>query len=416
MSPRFFSAALALVLTIPASLIADDWPQWRGPSRDGISQETGLLHEWPEGGPKLLWQITDAGSGFATPSVVGDRVYLLGNEGMEKEFVQARRVEDGELIWSTTIGKVGENNRPKYPAARSTPTVVGEHLYALGSNGDLACLTTKDGSIVWKKNLKTDFGGKPGNWAYAESPLVDGDHVVCTPGGAEAAMVALDKTTGETVWTCPLEEADEAAYASIVIMHAGGKKHYVQFLGKGVIGVDAATGELLWHYGRTAEGSPANIPTPIVKDNLVYTASARGGGALIAIESTDDGFSVKEIYHSQALPDNIGGSIELNGHLFGTTRQGLLCVDFKSGEILWKDRALGPASTLYADGLLFLHGENGEVALIEASTESYNQLGRFTPADAPDRGKAKAWAYPVLSDGKLYIREENSLWCYDVAR
>ena len=415
MLARLLFPTLLLALSLPAICIADDWPQWRGPSRDGISQETGLLHQWPQDGPPLTWQVTDVGDGYSTPSVVGERIYLLGNNGLEEEFVQARNVSDGELIWSTKVGKVGENNQPKYPAARSTPTIDGEYLYALGSNGDLVCLTTRDGKEVWKKNLKQDFGGKPGNWAYAESPLVDGEIVVCTPGGAEATIVALNKKTGEPVWTSPLKEADEAGYASIVIMNAGGKKQYVQFLENGVVGIDAATGTLLWRYDRTAEGSPANIPTPIVQDNLVYTASARGGGALIAIESAGDEFSIKEIYHSQKLPNSIGGAILHEGHLYGTNRQGLMCVDFKTGEILWQDRAIGAASVLYADGLLFLHGENGEVALVEASPESYHELGRFTPANSPDRGKSKAWAYPVLANGALYIRDDVALWRYHVA-
>lgn len=414
MSVRFLSAVLFLAL--PALLLADDWPQWRGPTRNGISQETGLLQKWPEAGPPLVWQITDVGSGFSTPSVVGDRIYLLGNEGMDNEFVQARDVKTGDLIWQQRIGRVGKNEGPFYPGARSTPTVVGDFLYALGSNSDLACLKTKDGSIVWTTNLKKDFGGNPGRWAYAESPLVDGEILVCTPGGEEATLLALDRDNGEVIWKCALPTGDEAGYSSAMIMNAGGTKQYVQFLQKGVVGIAATNGKLLWRYERTAKGSLANIATPLVKNDRVYTASARGGAALIAIKSNNGKFTTEEVYYSQSLPDNIGGSVVHDGHLFGTTRQGLMCVDFKTGEVLWKDRAIGPASTLYADGLLFLHGENGEVLLVQATTDSYNELGHFTPQDAPDTGKAKTWAYPVLSDGKLYIRQKNSLWSYNVAK
>jgi hypothetical protein len=198
-------AVLALVLEMRAA----DWPQWRGPQRTGISNETGLLRDWPTEGPKLLWQVTDVGSGYSTPAVVGDRVYLLGSRGMDDEFVQALSASDGSHIWSVRIGKVGANTpTANYPGARSTPTVDGDVLYALGSDGDLVCMELAGGKIRWQKNLRTDFAGEPGLWAYAESPLVDGDTLVCTPGGAEATMIALKKSSGETIWKCAAADGE----------------------------------------------------------------------------------------------------------------------------------------------------------------------------------------------------------------
>lgn len=404
---------LVAVAVGSTSAVAEDWPQWRGPDRNGISQETGLLKQWPDDGPKLVWQSTEVGGGYSTPAVVGERIYLLGDDG-KSESVLALSTSDGKQVWSQPIGKVGPNDGPQYPGSRSTPTVDGKRLYALGSDGDLACLETETGKVVWSKNLRSDFGGKPGNWAYSESPLVDGQRVVVTPGGSEATLVALDKSTGDLIWKCASDQADEAAYASIVKADLGGTPQYVQFLQKGVVGVDAKTGELLWRYGKTAEGSPANIPTPIVHDSYVYTASGRGGGGLVKIDGQADAVEADEVYASPRLPTAIGGAVLVDGHLYGTSRQGLMCIEFATGETVWQDRSVGAASVVFADDRLYLHGEEGEVALVEASPEKYRELGRFTPENAPDRGNSKAWAYPVVANGHLYIRDMNSLWSYDI--
>jgi outer membrane protein assembly factor BamB len=397
---------------------AANWPQWRGPERNGVSAETGLLSEWPANGPELLWDKKDLGGGYSTPAVVGKRLYILGSEGLENEFIQALDVENnGEPIWKKRIGNVGEpEQHPPYPGARSTPTVDGDRLYVLGSDGDLLCLNAKNGDVIWQKNLRRDFDGDPGEWAYSESPLVDGDRLIVTPGGSDATIVALDKNTGEPVWKTPIEGGEEAAYASVVISHAGGVKQYVQFLGKGLVGVDAATGKLLWRYNRTAEGSPANIPTPLVHEDYIYTASGRGGGALIQLNQTPEGFVVEEKYYDGNLPKAIGGTVLVDQHIYGTTSDALKCIELTSGEVVWQNRAIGAASICVAEGHLYLHGENGEVALVEATSEGYREKGRFTPPGAPDRGSSKAWAYPVVADGKLFIFDTGALWCFDVSK
>jgi outer membrane protein assembly factor BamB len=401
------------LFSLPA--LGADWPQWRGPERNGISRETGLLQQWPADGPKLLWQIQELGSGYSTPSVVGDRLYVLSNEGMEDEFVRCLAVADGKLIWSARIGSVGANQGPQYPGVRSTPTVDGQSLYALGSNGDLARLETATGKIQWQKNLEADFGGQRGKWAYAESPLVDGDVLVCTPGGADATIVALNKNTGDVIWKSAVPGGEQAAYASVIIVNAGGVKQYVQLLGNGLVGVDAKTGKFLWRYDRIAEGSPANIPTPVAREDFVYSSTGKGGG-LVQLKASGGEVAAEQVYAQQKLPTSIGGSIELNGYLYGTAGQAMLCVDFSTGELKWENRGIAPGAVLYADNRLYLHGENGDVALVEATPEAYREHGRFTPPNQPDRGKAKAWTYPVVANGRLYIRDQGSLWCYDVKR
>jgi outer membrane protein assembly factor BamB len=419
--------SLSLVMTgilLAGALVvaAADWPQWRGPHRDGVSGETGLLKEWPEGGPKMLWQRTDMGDGFSTPSVVGDRMYLLSSKGLEDEFIHALQSADGKTVWTTRLGSVGENIAGAYyPAARSTPTVDGERIFALGSNGDLACLVAKNGQIVWQKNLRTDFGGQTGNWAYAESPLIDGDVLVCTPGGNEATLVALNKHTGQPIWKCAVPGGDKAAYASVVITEAAGIKQYIQLLDKGLIGVDAATGHFLWRYDRVAEGSPANMPTPVARKARVYAAAAKSAAA-VEIKRNETGVDVSELYSGTKWPNAIGGSVELNGYLYGTKSGSLICADFATGDIRWEEGTIKAGSLLYADGRLYWHGqETGELALIEATPEAFRAKGRFMPPGVPARRAATekskgglAWGYPVVANGRLYIRDWNCLWCYDV--
>lgn len=407
---------VSLAALVASPLCAADWPQWRGPQRDGHSKETGLLQEWPKDGPKLLWQAKDIASGYSTPSVVGDRIYLLSNEGLENEFVLALSAKDGSRVWSTKLGIVGNpKQEPSYPAARSTPTVEGKVLYALGSDGDLVCLETENGKERWRKSLRADFGGKPGVWAYSESPLIDGNALICTPGGSNATMIALNKNTGEVIWKCALPEGGDASYACPIIFESDGVKQYLQFLQKGLISVEAKTGKLLWRYERSAQGSPAVIITPLASDGHVYSGAFRAGGALVKPVKKDGAFVAEEVYFNNKLPVGLGGVVKVGDYYFGSSGQSVMCVEFKTGTIKWEERAIGPSSWLVADGRLYLHAENGDVALLEPTPEAYREKGRFTPPGRPpQQGGSKAWAYPVVADGRLYIRELSSLWCYDV--
>jgi outer membrane protein assembly factor BamB len=406
---------ILLASTIGAAALGADWPQWRGPDRNGISRETGLLKDWPAEGPKLVWQAHEIGDGYSTPAVVGNRLYVMANKGTDDEFVEALDTSDSHLVWSTRVGNVGPNGIPQYPGARSTPTVDGDVLYALGSDGDLACIELASGKMRWQKSLRSDFGGKPGTWAYSESPLLDGDALVCTPGGSEATIVALHKKTGDVIWKSALPEGDKAAYASAIAVEAGGVPQYVQFLAGGLVGVEAKSGKLLWRYDRTAKGSPANIPTPVALRNLVYSGAGRSGGALVELKLIDDMIDASEVYFTPKLPTSIGGAVLVEGSLYGSNGEAMVCADFKTGEIKWQDRGVGAGGVCYADGRLYVHGEKeGEVALIEATPEAYREKGRFAPPERPERGKSKSWAYPVVANGRLYIRDLGALWCYDI--
>ena len=413
---RLRLVSATLVSLLPLTVSAADWPQWRGPERNGISKETGLAKEWPKEGPKLLWQAKEIGDGYSTPAVVGERLYLISNKGLDNEYVHALSTADGKEAWKTTIGKVGPNpTGQNYPGSRSTPTVDGDLLYSLGSNGDLVCLNAADGRERWRKDLRKDFGGKPGKWAYAESPLIDGEALVVAPGGSKATIVALNKKSGDVIWETAIPEGDEAAYASAMIVEVDGVKQYVEFLGKGLVGVEAKTGKPLWRYEKTAQGSPANIPTPLVQDQFVYSAAGRSGGSLVELKVAGSTVEADEIYFTNKLPTAIGGAVVLNGHLYGTNGQGLLCADLKTGDIKWQERGVGAGSICFADGRLYVRGEkDGEMALVEATPEAYREKGRFSPPEPPKKGPGKAWAYPVVANGWLYVREMGTVWCFDV--
>jgi outer membrane protein assembly factor BamB len=414
---RLLSCACGAFLLSLAAYPAD-WPQWRGPQRNGVSLETGLLKEWPKEGPRLVWQAKDIGDGYAAPSVVGDRIYLLSNRGLDNEFVQALSARDGKQIWETRLGKVGNPNQmPSFPTARSTPTVDGSLLYALGSDGDLACVEVAGGKVRWQKSLRADFGGHPGQWAYSESPLVDGNTLVVTPGGAQATMVALNKTTGETIWKSAVPGGDDAAYASAVVVESGGRKQYVQFLAKGLVGVDAATGKFLWRYDATGKGN-TNIPSPVTSSGYIYTSQGRGPGGLVRLVAADQGLAAEQVYLQRGLPNSIGGSVVVGATHYGTTADGLVAADWATGKALWQEAGMGGGAILEAENRLYVHTENGEVILVEATPEAYREKGRFTPPGRPKGTRAameKAWAYPAVANGRLYIRELGSLWCYDIS-
>ncbi len=414
----------AVFVTMSANMAAStsDWPQWRGPERDGISRESGLLKQWPKEGPRLLWQVNDIGDGYSTPSVVGTRIYLMSNRGMENEFVLALSTQDGKPIWTTRVGNVGNPNQtPPYAKARSTPTIDGDFIYALGSDGDLVCLEARNGKMRWQRNLRNEFGGKPGPWAYAESPLVDGDVVVVTPGGAQATMVALNKKTGAVIWKSAAPDGDLAGYASAIVVQGGGRKQYVQFLDKGMVGVDAKTGEFLWRYAGVAKGYGTQFFTPVARDGDVYCGANNVGGVLVRLKPDGGGIAAEQVYFERGLPNGIGGAVLVGDYLYGTEWAGgeFVAVEFTTGKVKWKAEDFGWASVAYADGHIYLRHTDGDFVLVEVTHEGYREKGRVTPPNQPKkiqvgRYPEKAWTYPVIANGRLYIRDLGTLWAYDI--
>jgi outer membrane protein assembly factor BamB len=420
-SARIPILLLAVVLALPGAAQAqlkaalNDWPAWMGPDRTGVSHVKGLLKDWPKDGLKLLWNVNDLGEGYSTPSIAGDKIFLISNRGLDDEFALALSLKDGSKIWERRLGKVGNpNQRPSYPGSRSTPTVEGEAVYVLGSDGDLACLDAAKGEVRWKKNLREDFGGKPGIWAYAESPLIDGDALICTPGGEKATLAALNKKTGEVIWQAAVPgggggrmPGNTAAYASPIAATVGGVKHYIQFLTGGLVGVAAKDGKVLWQYNGVT--GTTNCTTPLFHDDCVFVSAA--GGGLLKLTADNGGVTAKEVYHINLLANHHGGVVRLGDYVYGTNNNGLVCIDFKTGETKWQDRCVGKGSIAAADGRLYVRSEKGPIALVEATPSAYKELGRF---EQPDRSSKNAWPHPVIAGGRLYLRDQNVLLCYDV--
>jgi outer membrane protein assembly factor BamB len=403
-------AALLLSLTSVALTAAGDWPQFRGPNRDGASAETGLLQDLPPGGPPLAWKATGLGIGYSTVSVVGKRIYTIG-EDTNSSSVVALNTADGKKVWSAKLGKPGAPGTPAFEGPRATPTVEGGVLVAVGQWGELVCLDSATGKELWRKDYDKDFGGKRPQWGYAESPLIDGDKVVITPGGAEGAVVALNKKTGAVIWRSK-EFTDAPHYSSLIVAEIGGVRQYIQLTAESVAGIAAADGKLLWRAPR--KGKVAVIPTPIYSDGYVYVTSAYGVGCnLFKVSEAGGKFTTEEVYANKVLGNKHGGVIKVGDFVYGhADDKGWTCQNFKTGDAKWQANSPGKGSIIYADGRFFLRAEDkGTVVLIEATPDGFREHGRF---EQPNRSDKKAWPYPVIAAGKLYLRDMDMLLCYDV--
>lgn len=388
-----------------------DWPQWQGPERTAVSKETGLLQAWSKGGPPLAWKAKGLGAGYSTPSVAAGRIFTMGNRG-KTEYVLALAEKDGGELWAAAVGPV-RGDGGGFPGPRCTPTVDGSLVYALGLNGDLLCLEAASGKERWRKDLVKEFGGSPGGWGYTESPLVDGDKLIVTPGGRKATLLALDKRTGETAWTCKVPQGDTAGYASAIAADVQGQRQYLQFLSGGVLGVAAEDGTFLWRYKGPANGI-ANISTPVFHDDHVFAASAYSkGGGLARLVREGSKTTATEVYFVRDMQNHHGGMVLLDGYLYGEGQGQLTCLEFKSGEIQWQSDKPGKGSIAYADGRIYYRSEGGRVTLVEPNPKKYVEHGSF---EERDRSGRNTWAHPVIANGRLYLADQDVLSCYNVKR
>jgi outer membrane protein assembly factor BamB len=403
------AACVASLSTAMAADVASlDWPCWRGTKRDGMSADTGLLKEWPAGGPKLAWKISGLGGGYSSVAVAGGKIFTMG-DGRDGCVLIAMDAKDGKQLWTSPVGAPGGN----YPGPRGTPAVDGPVVYALGQHGDLVCVEIASGKTVWKKSLAKDFGGKiHSGWGFAESPLIDGDFLVVTPGSAKGTIAKLNKKTGEPVWFSK-DITDPAAYSSLIVEDFGGVRQYMQLTASNVVGVSAKDGSVLWKAPRS--GKTAVIPTPVFHDGVLFVTSGYGVGCnAFKITPKNGAFTAEQIYASPDLQNHHGGVIRVGEYVYGHSDSGgLTCMEMKTGKVMWKNPSVGKGALTFADGNLILRSEGGKgsVALIEASPEGYKEKGRF---DQPDRAKENSWPHPVVSNGKLYLRDQGVLLCYDV--
>jgi outer membrane protein assembly factor BamB len=397
-----------------------DWFQWRGPDRTGVSKETGLASTWAESGPPMIYEVRGMGGGMASVSIFKDRLYSIG-EADGKVRLVCRKLDDGELLWATPFASpAGSPN--------GTPTVDPDTglVYALSFDGVLACCNGESGKLVWSTNFQKDFGGKMESvWGYSESPLIDGNKLICTPGAAKAMVVALNKNNGKVIWAGPapagqLRGNDGAGYSSVVVSEARGVRQYIQLIGHGVVSYAANDGRLLWNYDRVANGT-ANIPTPIVHENFVFCSSGYddGGTALLEIQKQGKQMGVREVYYKKnnELQNHHGGMIMIGDYVYlghGHNQGFPACIKWKTGENVWgkaRGAGSGSAAIVAADGKLYFRYQDGTMALIAANPAKYELLSQFK---LPTH-EGESWPHPVIQDGRLYVRDQDYLQCFDIS-
>jgi outer membrane protein assembly factor BamB len=412
-----------LIPVLAIFCLAADWPGWRGPHRDAIFPETGLLKQWPQGGPPLAWKAQGLGAGFSSISIAGDRIFTMGDRA-DGQYVLALNLADGKQVWAAKIGPVWDDDETGGP--RGTPTVDGDSIYAMGTEGEMVCLDRATGAIRWQKSMTRDYNGQMMSvWKYAESPLVDGNQVLFTPGNFDAMVVAADKRTGKDVWRAEVGRisgagSNGAGYSSIVVSDGAGVHQYVQLIGRGLIGIRAEDGKVLWKYNRVANDI-ANIATPVIRGDYVFASTAYGAGSvLLKLEKTAEGVDAKEVYFLDArtFQNHHGGMVLVGDFLYGGHQQNNgfpICIEFLTGKVRWggnirPEGATGSAAVAYADQRLYFRYENGMMKLFEASPEGFKETGSFQIPNV----RKPSWSHPVIHNGKLFLREQDALLCYDI--
>lgn len=401
----FATALCVLSLSAVVSNRAlDDWPQWRGKNRDGISAERGLLKSWPQGGPPLAWRTTGAGEGYSSFSTANGRLYTMGARG-GTEYVMAFDAASGKKLWEQATGRRFSNDQGDGP--RGTPVADGTQLYALGASGDLVSLESATGKVAWKVNVLQKFGGSNIRWGLSESPLVLSDRILVNAGGSGASIVALKKTDGSELWR---SGSDESGYSSAVTNTVGGIPQAIFFTASRAVGVDTRDGRQLWNYSRVSNRT-ANIATPIVRGNYVFLSSDYGtGAALLELTANGKGVNVREVYFTNEMRNHHASSILVGDHLYGFSSAILTAMKFDTGAVAWKDRSVGKGSMVFADERLYLFSERGVVGLAEASPAGYREHGRFQL----QTGSSPTWSHPVVANGKLFLRDQDTIYAYDV--
>ncbi len=408
-----FALLLLALLVSPPPSLADGaatggyWPQFHGPKRDNRSTEKGLLKQWPKGGPRLIWKFAQCGRGYAGVAIVEGTIFTSGDFA-DKEMVLALDL-DGRLLWKTANGRSWKG---PHPAARTTPTYDHGVVYQMNPTGRLAAFGAKSGKELWAVDLREKFAAKISRWAFAENVLVDGKVIYCAPGGAKGRVVALDKTTGETLWV-NTDIADRAAYCSPILVTHNGSRQLITIMQKSIVSVDARTGKLLWTHPHKTKHDQ-NVTRPIYRDGYVYASSGHGtGGRLLELNEKGDG--VKEVWAGKDLDNCHGGVMLVDRSLYGSGcrlfRRGFLCVDFRTGRTMWSEPRLGKVSVTWADGLLYCLSDRARLSLVEASPERCRVVSQF---QVPRESRTLCLAHPVVCGGRLYIRHGNNLFAYDI--
>jgi len=406
------STFIVLALGVSVSAISfaavRNWPQFRGPNRDGKSTETGLLKKWPEGGPKLLWTAKGIGAGYSTVSVAGGLIYTTGNIGGDTVITALDL--DGKPRWKVKNGPAYKRSQP---GTRSTPTIDDNRLYHQNADGDVVCLDARTGKTVWSLNILKEFNGRNISWALAESLLIDGNNVICTPGGEKVGMVALDKRSGATVWICK-GTGDKPGYCSPIVFEYKGLRQIVTMMARSVVGVNAKTGKLLWRFEHITPFDE-NINTPIFHDGCIFVSTRTTGSRLLKLNVSGGKASVKQAWRADNLESQHGGVLLLDGYLYGASRTARhgpwACLEFKTGKRMYAVRGIGTGSLTYAEGMFCVLNHRGTAALVRATPRAFEIVSQF---NIPKGAKGPSWAHPVVCSGRLYVRHGDCLYAFDI--
>ncbi len=394
----FWLACVALLAT------AADWPQWRGPNRDGISPETGLLRSWPARGPRLVWKAQGIGEGYSSLVISQGQLFTQGQR-RGAQVVLALDEATGRKLWETRAGKSYRESSGNGP--RSTPTVDGDRVFALSADGTLVCLEASSGHQLWSLDIVRRFRSQIPEWGVSGSPLVDGNRVIVNPGGRGASIVALDKRNGNVLWRAL---SDPPGYSSPIAVEVGSTRQIIVFTGTGAVGLLAGRGDLLWRYDRVANRA-ANVPTPIFRDGRVFLSSVTGG-ALVRLTSKHSSWRAREVYFNRKMSNHYSSSVLVGDYLYGFSSSVLTAMRWKTGRVAWRDRSVGKGTVAYADGHLYLTSEGGVVGLAEATPTGYREKSRFQIS----RSSVPLRTVPVISGGRLYLRDQDTLYCFDISR
>jgi len=401
---------ISSILTSVACAANQDsfWPQFHGPNRDNLSTEKGLLKKWPEKGPALLWRSQGLGHGYSSVSIASGMIYTAGS--IEKDTVITALNLDGKVLWQVKNGKAWTGD---HPGTRGTPTIDGGRLFHQSPLGNLLCLEAKTGDRIWEFNILEKFQSKIATWAMAESLLVDGEHLICCPGGPQTCMVALNKKTGSVVWKAPSTE-ELAGYASPALIEYQGIRIVITLTSKGMVGVNADTGELLWHVKHKSYADE-NVMMPIFHDGHVFISTLKAGSVKWKINVKDGKVSLEEVWRTQELDNHHGGVLLVNGNLYGTStfrnRNLWICLDWETGRNKYMDKGVGKGSLTYADGMLYTLSIDGVMGLVRPIPMGHELVSSFK---IPEGGKGNSWAHPVVCGGRLYIRHSEFLYVYSV--
>ncbi len=391
------------------------WSQWRGPNRDNISTEQGLLQEWPAVGPPLSWRVSGLGQGISPVSVAGGRIFALSQYN-STEYVRALDEQTGKLLWTTELGAFPLQNPSMRWLTQRPPAVDGERLYAVSLDGVLVCLRCTDGELLWGKSYPTDFKGKSGVFGFSDCPVVHEDALICTPGGPNASIVALDKKTGQVLWKCAVPEAGGTAYSNGVVAELAGQTQFVTLLEKTLVGVDVDNGKLLWRYGEFSKLF-LHPHTPLIRNNLITCVGFPNGNEAsimrLAIERSSEGIASRELFldNSKVVSRYTDDTIQIEDRIYETDTGLFSCFDLTSTTLLWRNRMGARATITYADQRFYFHGNDGKISLIEAGAEAPVLKSEFI---LPEHHNAQGTTTPVVAGGHLFIREDDLLFRYDI--